>query len=114
MWFTQWAQVALKNEKNMINVIIQYIHFLNFTLVTALQCFSNEQSLNIMKVYEIHNHVLFSKCILKDLNVSEKASLILLKRFSSKSSERVDIMFTEPESSLKTNKEQMQLLFTLS
>ena len=67
-----------------------------------------------MKFYNNYKHVLFSEYILKDVNVSEKASLIPLKRFSSKSSERVDIMFTEPESSLKTNKEQMQLLFTLS
>ena len=67
-----------------------------------------------MNVYKNHEYVLFSKYTLKDINVSAKASLIPLKRFSSKSSERVDIMFTEPESSLKTNKEQMQLLFTLS
>ena len=84
----------------MISVLIQYS---NYT-----------QSFNIMKFHNNDKHILLPKYILKDVNVREKASLIPLKRFSSKSSERVDIMFTEPESSLKTNKEQMQLLFTLS
>ena len=71
---------------------------------TALQYFSNEQSLGNIIVNKNHKYVLFSKCILKDVNISEKASLIPLKRFSSKSSKRVDIMFTEPESSLKQTK----------